>query len=296
MRTQNNPRVFPGLLIFLGLFLLQQCAWFHKDTSESELIKPYPVGGYETLSNAINYPRSARERGIEGSVTINALVSKGGLVVETLIVDALDPELDQIVTNAVRRTLFEPALRKGKPASVWISIPFVFSLSEWSMKNSPFKTFKMTIRPSSTYKSFDVELYGKLKDDVELPLRIECLLPFNFEKTWVKQASDVTQANGTVKDESGDWLVFQTAEKELSFGFSYNLLEILKQNHFQYKFAINHALPDWELAVVSEAQNLRFSQSPDRTHMEEDGRVRVEYDLKSLEIYEPRYLEIELQI
>jgi len=296
MRTQSNRRLVVGLLVFLGLSLLQQCAYFHKCKTEPELIKPRPIGGYETLSNAIHYPRSARELGIEGRVLVNALVSIEGLVIETRITEALDPELDKIVVNAVKRTAFEPALRKGKPASVWISIPFVFSLSEWNMKNSPFQTFEMFVRPSPSFKNFDVEIFGKIKDDLELPLRIECLLPYNFEQTWVKASGEVTSVSGTVIDESGEWFVFQVSERELSFGFSYKQLEALKQNQFQYKFAMNHALPDWLLAVISESPKLRFSQNPDRSSENEDGTTKFEFNLKSLETYEPKYFEIEIEI
>ena len=296
MRAQNKQRVFTCLLVLFGVFLVQQCACFHKKKSEAELIKPHPVGGYETLSNTIHYPRSARERGVEGKVSVSALVSEAGLVEQTRITETLDPELDQIVANAVKRTPFVPAHRNGKPESVWIAIPFVFALSEWSMKNSPFLAFEMTVRPGPAYKNFDVEITGKLKDDVELPLRIECLLPFNFEKNWEKTSSGAATISGTMKDENGEWLVFQLSERDLSFGFSYKQLELLKQNQFQYKFAMNQALPDWDLAVISDRRTLRFGQNPDRIIEQEDGKVRVEFDLKGQETYEPRYLEIGLKI
>lgn len=273
--------------------LLLQCAWIRGESAEVEIVKPVPIGGYEVLSTRIHYPRSIREQGIEGTVTVNALVSREGLVTETRLVHKLDPELDRIATNAIKRTLFEPALRDRKPVDVWISIPIIFTLKDGQPHGSPFSIFEMILKPSPSYQSFEVKMMGRLKPQVEFPLRFELLLPINAENTWVKGGDKLLQA-GSIRDENGEWLIFQLEDRQYEMGFSYHPLSGQGDHQFQYKFALNHSLPDWEMAVIYGDQQVRFSQEPSRISEHADGNWRFSYDLEKLEAYELRYLELDL--
>ncbi|MBT3253512.1 MAG: energy transducer TonB [Candidatus Marinimicrobia bacterium] len=277
------------------LLLLQQCAWFFGEKDPVDLVKPQPMGGYETLSARIHYPRAIREAGIEGTVVINALISVEGQVKQTRVIEPLYPELDQIVTNAIKRTPFEPATRQGEPEEVWISIPFIFAFNEWSSKNTPFNTFSMTIHPDPAYKNFDVEIEGQLRDGLEWPLRFECLLPFNATNPWVKAGDGASIPSSIVKDDKGEWLVFQVSNSNLAFGFTYKSMEEVFDQKFLYEFTMNHALPDWALRVVYGSQTVNFTQAPDRMVTLNNGETQFEYDFKSQDPYESRYLDIELQ-
>ncbi len=277
------------------LLLLQQCAWLFGEKDPEDLVKPVPVGGYETLSTRIHYPREIRAAGIEGSVIVNALISVEGLVKQTRVIEPLHPELDQIVTNAIKRTPFEPATRQGKPDEVWISIPFIFSLSDWSSRNTPFSSFTMTIYPDPAYKNFDVEIQGPLMDGLKWPQRFECLLPFNAANYWAKDGDGKPLHTSIVKDDKGEWLVFQTSARDLTFGFTYKSIDKVLDQKFLYEFTMNHALPEWALRVVYGSQIVNFIQSPDRVVTLDDGETQFEYDFEAQDPYESRYLDIELQ-
>jgi len=276
------------------LLLLQQCAWFFGEKGE-EFIKPVPIGGYEALSTRIHYPRDIREAGIEGKVVVRALISAEGHVKQAQVVKTLNPVLDQIVTNAIKRTLFEPATRLGKPEEVWISIPFVFAFKDWPSQTTPFTHFSMTIHPDQAYKNFGVEMKGQLKEGLELPLRFECLLPLNAAKPWAKTGTGNTIEPGIVRDAKGEWLVFQVASRGLAFGFTYKSMDSMLEQKFLYGFTMNHSLPDWVLKVVYGGQTVNFTQKPDRMVTLANGASQFEYDFTSQDTYETRYLEIELQ-
>lgn len=277
------------------MMLLQQCAWICGEPEPVEFVKPVPVGGYESLAARIHYPETVRALNVEGTVVVNALISIDGEVKKTRVVEAIHPDLDLIVTNAIKRTSFMPATRKGQPEEVWISIPFVFALKDWIPKSTPFSDFSMTIYPDAAYKTFDVELKGRLKNDVEWPLRFECLLPFNSSNPWVRVEDGPSPAMGTVRDDGGEWLIFQVSSLEVTFGFTYKVMEELPGQKFLYEFALNHALPDWELLLIYGDQTVAFSQTPDRTVIQDNGETRFEYDLKHQNAFESRFLEIDLQ-
>ncbi len=284
--------VFQSILLLL---LVQQCAWICGDELASELIKPRPIDGYAALSTRVHYPKTIREAGIEGKVIVSALVSVEGQVRQTRITVSLNPELDQIVTNAIKRTRFEPATRKGKPEEVWISIPFVFAFNEWKSSKTPFTDFSMTIHPDPAYKNFEVEIMGQLKEGLEWPLRIECMLPFNATKPWVNRGDGKSPVTGIVRDDDGEWLIFQVSSRDLVFGFTYRTMEEILDHKFLYEFALNHPIPDWELKVVYGSQSVHFTQTPDRQIILESGETQFEYDFKAQDTYESRYLEIALQ-
>lgn len=277
------------------LLFLQQCAWLFGEKDHGGIVKPQPVGGYEALGTRIHYPRAIRESGIEGRVTVNALISNEGQVKQTQVIEPLHPELDLIVTNAIKRTAFIPATRQGKPEEVWISIPFIFAFKEWAHKTTPFSSFEMTIRPDPAYKNFDVEIKGKLIEGLEWPMRFECLLPFNASNPWVKTGDGKDPLNGIMKDDKGEWLIFQSSDQLVSFGFRYKALDEVYNQKFLYEFSLNHALPDWTLKVVYGSQTVTFTQTPDRMLTLSTGETQFEYDIGAQDTYESRFLDIELQ-
>ncbi len=295
MRAKKNRFTIAVILSIGLLLLLQQCAWIFGEKDSGELIKPRPVGGYDVLSTRIYYPQSIREAGIEGKVVARTLISADGKVKQVMVVEPLNPELDQIVTNAIKRTLFEPATRKGKPEEVWIAIPFVFSLKEWSTQTTPFTDFSMTIYPDPAYKDFEVKMKGRLKENLKFPLRVECLLPFNATNTWVQANDGNLPATSIVRDDRGEWLIFQISSPSMAFGFTTKSMEAMLGQKFLYEFTMNQALPDWVLNVVYGEQTVNLTQKPDRMVILQDGKTQFEYNFKAQDSYESRYLEIALQ-
>jgi len=73
------------------------------------------------------YPEAARNRGIQGTVVVQALIGKDGRVKETKVVRSV-PELDEAAETAVRQWTFKPAKSYGKPVAVWVAVPVKFTL------------------------------------------------------------------------------------------------------------------------------------------------------------------------
>ncbi len=74
---------------------------------------------------APEYPKPAREAGVQGTVVVAALVCRDGQVLDTRILKSV-PMLDQAASDAVRQWRFRPALRDGMPVATWIEVPIRF--------------------------------------------------------------------------------------------------------------------------------------------------------------------------
>lgn len=73
------------------------------------------------------YPPMAMAMGIEGSVTINALVSETGDVLQTAYLRGIkDGGLDKAAENAVRKMKFTPARKSGINVRVWKPVTVTF--------------------------------------------------------------------------------------------------------------------------------------------------------------------------
>ena len=74
------------------------------------------------------YPDAARQAKVEGTVALQVLVGRDGLVRDVKVVKSV-PGLDQAAIEAVRQWKFKPALTKGEPVAVWVMVPVVFTLN-----------------------------------------------------------------------------------------------------------------------------------------------------------------------
>jgi protein TonB len=72
------------------------------------------------------YPKAAREVGLQGTVFVKVLVDKEGKVKKA--VPLRGPEMFyQSACAAAMKWVFKPAIQKDKPVAVWVMIPFHFS-------------------------------------------------------------------------------------------------------------------------------------------------------------------------
>ncbi len=75
------------------------------------------------------YPRAARQRGIEGLVKIRARVDAAGIVKEAWVAESSGSALlDTAALEAVKRSLFSPAFKNGIPVQSDIILPIRFQL------------------------------------------------------------------------------------------------------------------------------------------------------------------------
>lgn len=72
------------------------------------------------------YPQAAKRKGIKGVVRVEYIVSEKGLVESINVKESPSDLLSKAVTDAIKRTRFEPASKAGKPVKVrmFASVPF----------------------------------------------------------------------------------------------------------------------------------------------------------------------------
>ncbi len=77
------------------------------------------------------YPSLAFQRGVEGKVVINVLISESGDVIETSLIKGISGPygFNENCTNAARQWKFVPAFKNGVKVKVWKTISFTFKKS-----------------------------------------------------------------------------------------------------------------------------------------------------------------------
>lgn len=93
---------------------------------------PKAVGGSlaEQLMKNIYYTDNAKDEGVEGRVIVQFIVDKEGDVETAFIPEGkgIHQELDDIAIHAVKQLEFDPAIQRGEPVKVLMTLPIVFKL------------------------------------------------------------------------------------------------------------------------------------------------------------------------
>jgi TonB family protein len=74
------------------------------------------------------YPRRARRLGREGDVGCRVVVRADGRVGDVRIASSTDPEFETAAVEAIRRTRFRPAVRRGRPVAAHYEVLVRFRL------------------------------------------------------------------------------------------------------------------------------------------------------------------------
>jgi protein TonB len=74
------------------------------------------------------YPEPARRDGLEGDVLLEILVSERGAVEDVRVARSAGHGFDEVARRLARQMRFEPAVRAGRPVSVWIPWTWKFRL------------------------------------------------------------------------------------------------------------------------------------------------------------------------
>lgn len=88
---------------------------------------PEIVGGQQALYDCIEYPARAKRAGIEGTVTVEILVNKQGVVEEASILRGVEGLNDEAL-RCVQAMEYEPGQQRGEPVRVKLSQPVTFQL------------------------------------------------------------------------------------------------------------------------------------------------------------------------
>jgi TonB family protein len=97
--------------------------------------KPIRVGGNVAESNLIRkvqpvYPASAKAAGVQGTVTIEAVILKDGTPSELTVLSSPSDDLSQSALDAVRQWRYRPTLLNGEPVEVTTEITINYTLSQ----------------------------------------------------------------------------------------------------------------------------------------------------------------------
>jgi protein TonB len=85
--------------------------------------------GPEPIKNVQpTYPDAAKKSKTEGMVWVKVWVDEKGNVAEATVEKSDAKVLDSAAVAAVKQWKFKPAISKGKPVSLWVTIPFKFKL------------------------------------------------------------------------------------------------------------------------------------------------------------------------
>ena len=89
----------------------------------------HPVGAPKAVSEVEpEYPKSAREARIQGTVVVLMVVDRDGNVRDPRVVKGVNTELDRSALTAVKKWKFKPATRKGAPVAARVSVEVSFKL------------------------------------------------------------------------------------------------------------------------------------------------------------------------
>ncbi|MCF7922093.1 MAG: energy transducer TonB, partial [Candidatus Marinimicrobia bacterium] len=91
-------------------------------------VPPEPKGGYRAIQEAIQYPKIAREAGIQGTVIVQAVIDTSGVAKDPVVLRGVDEMLDLAALEAIVRVEWNPAQKAGELVAVKISVPIVFKL------------------------------------------------------------------------------------------------------------------------------------------------------------------------
>lgn len=90
-------------------------------------ICPEPVGGIEEIESNIEYPKLAKQFGLEGNVLLSVTISKKGIPSNIKVIKELGLGCSEAAVAAVGKTMFIPGRNKGEEveANVTFSLNFI---------------------------------------------------------------------------------------------------------------------------------------------------------------------------
>lgn len=101
--------------------------------SKSVVMPQFPGGQaalIDFMRKNINYPKQAKERGLEGTVLVQFVVSKTGEITNVSVKNKVDEALDKEAVRLVQSMpKFIPGSKDGQPVNVRYRIPVTFILT-----------------------------------------------------------------------------------------------------------------------------------------------------------------------
>ena len=120
--------------VLLVLFIVCSCGVFSQQRDDKGIYltaekMPAIKGGMASIGKKVQYPRIAREMGIQGVVYVGFIVDPEGKVIEPKILKSvakpLDEEALRVITKEVK---FTPGYYQGKAVPVRMVLPIRFRI------------------------------------------------------------------------------------------------------------------------------------------------------------------------
>jgi protein TonB len=90
---------------------------------------PEPKGGLSALYENLEYPRAARQAGVEGRVVLQFVVRPDGSVEDVTVLKGVNRWLDKAAIEAVKETEFTPGRQRDRAVPVRMTLPVTFRLN-----------------------------------------------------------------------------------------------------------------------------------------------------------------------
>ena len=127
---------FLSCLVLAILFILQPATPASAATQNQATQKepppdfvPYEQGPEPLKQVRPKYPELATLAGLEGTVWVKLWIDESGNVLKANVFRSDAEIFNEAAVQAAMQWRFKPALMKGKPVGVWVSIPFRFKLA-----------------------------------------------------------------------------------------------------------------------------------------------------------------------
>lgn len=91
-------------------------------------IMPEIINGMNSINKRLHYPKSAKDKKIQGVVNVEVYIDEKGNVVKTLLLNSLDPACEEAAQIVVSFTRFKPGQIRGIPVKSKLVIPVEFKL------------------------------------------------------------------------------------------------------------------------------------------------------------------------
>jgi TonB family protein len=157
-----------SLVFFFSILLLTV------DLGWSQSVEPDKDGWVEVtqepspivpIEKFVVYPEDARRYGVEGRVTVSALINEEGKVIKVDLEKSDNELLNEAAISAMRKVTFRPAMDGAKPIKVWYTQTILFRLDPPG-PNSPKLESELTLElptsvlPSNSKKVKSASLIG----------------------------------------------------------------------------------------------------------------------------------------
>jgi TonB family protein len=217
--------LFLGLASLAGRAALAQTSEGVPTPSRRVKVSDVVASSLIAEKTALQYPDSARNAGIQGTVVLNVVTSKTGDVKEVTVISG-DPSLAQAAADAVKQWKYKPYVVDGSPVEMETQVSINFHL----------KSVEHAAPPLGAFKD---DLYSNEFFDVAYPL----------SRDWVRETEVMRKRVSADGQSPGIYVLLaavhipqQTAPLEADSSFVLSALESANRSCEQYLQSLGNAL------------------------------------------------------